>query len=253
MLWLFCWIRPLKSILAQWAVATRHEVRPFNGSLLILEHTTRAAALMKPTPPAIWKMKKWKEMWTLGVGTAVIANRYDITMVVQTFAFRSFSCHEKRSVFALYHGAHTARQMGCSRTLQQLTAVYCPFYPKGVLSALKTMSFLLRNVIILHSKCCDPQHWKYWIGPGKYPEKGFEQSSHKQTGRPRNISVLSDTVSIRNTYVEELSDCCAAYSPLYDSVRGQICQLRSHLFKKQTLTEAKLETQWNPLWRYLEK
>lgn len=81
MLSLFCWVRPLRSTLAQWAVATRHEVRPFNGSLLILEHATRAAALMKPTPPATWKMKKRKEMRTLGVGTVVIANRYDITMV----------------------------------------------------------------------------------------------------------------------------------------------------------------------------
>lgn len=64
------------------SVATRHEVRLFNGTLLILEHTTRAAALMKPTPPATWKMKKRKEMRTLGVGTIDIANRYDITVVV---------------------------------------------------------------------------------------------------------------------------------------------------------------------------
>lgn len=59
------------------------------------------------------------------------------------------------------------------------------------------MCFVLRNVIILHSKCCDPQDWKYCIGPGRYP--------CKQTGRPRNIGVLS-AMSVRNTYFGELPD-----------------------------------------------
>lgn len=72
-------------------------------------------------------------------------------------------------------------------------------------------------------------YWTWKISGGE-----LEQSSRKQTGRPRNISVLS-AMSVRNILRRAAwlgLDCWAAYLPLYDSVRGQICQFISHIFKK---------------------
>lgn len=156
--------------------------------MLILEHTTRAAALSKPARPSPWKKRKRRGLG--GWGTQILP-----TGTIQMFALCSCSYQERRRFFALYRGDPRARRMGHSRALQQSTTVYCPF-----LSLLHWKRCVFRAEMwlycIVNATVNNIENTLLDLEKKHREEKNLGQSSCKQTGHPGNINTIYD-MSVR--------------------------------------------------------